>query len=387
MPLPHAKTAPQSGAGRAAARSAPDGRSSAATRVAAGPALQAFRRRLLGWFRRAKRDLPWRQTHDPYRIWLSEVMLQQTRVATVLPYYARFLRRWPTLRDLARARPEEVLRLWAGLGYYRRARDLHRAAREVVAHHRGHFPGEMEGALALPGVGRYTAAAVLSMAYGARHAVVDGNVARVLARLGALRGDLRAPRRWRQLEGEAQRLLAPSAPGEWNQAMMELGATVCTPRAPRCGDCPVASGCTAYRLGIAAALPEKRRERAPRDVGIAAAVLLDRRGRTLLVRQDAGLFSRLWQFPAVEVRRDAPSELAAHVRRMCGNHRSGLQLAALPPARHGVTHHRITLMPFLAKVERLPRVAGARATPLHRLDRLPISSATRKIALAARRAT
>src|ERR1700693_1540441 len=182
--------------------------------------LRAFRRRLLEWFREHRRDLPWRRTNDPYRIWISEVMLQQTRVAAVLPYYKRFLARFPSVRALARAREAEVLKYWAGLGYYSRARLLHRAAKEIVARHRGRFPRDVDSTRALPGVGPYTMAAVLSIAYDVPLAVLDGNVARVLARLGALRGDLRAPQRWRELEARAKRLLDIRAPGDWNQAMM-----------------------------------------------------------------------------------------------------------------------------------------------------------------------
>jgi A/G-specific adenine glycosylase len=349
--------------------------------------LPEFRRRLLDWFARRKRDLPWRRTGDPYRIWLAEVMLQQTRVAAVLPYYRRFLRRFPTLEALARARAEQVLRRWAGLGYYSRARNLLRAAKVLRARHQGRFPREMEAALRLPGIGRYTAAAVLSIAYGASCAVLDGNVARLLARLEALRGDLRAPRRWRQLQGVAQNLLAPEAPGDWNQAMMELGATVCRPRAPRCGACPVAPWCRAYRLGIAETLPTAGKKRTPARVQIAAAVLLDARGRTLVVKdtdgRDGALFSRLWQFPALQVSRLRKAELARHLRsglgKACG------ELLSLPKARHTVTFRDITLAPYLVRVARLPKVRGARTPPLAKLDRLPISNATRKIAATALR--
>src|SRR5437899_9618319 len=178
-------------------------------------------------------------------------MLQQTRVTAVVPYYRRFLARFPTVRALARARSEEVLKLWAGLGYYSRARNLHRAANELVAGPSGRFPRELEAALRLPGIGRYTAAAVLSIAYGEPHAALDGNVARVLARLFAVRGHLRAPPRWAQLQSAAQKLVAPYAPGDCNQAMMELGASICTPRSPRCVECPVSRWCRAYQLGLA----------------------------------------------------------------------------------------------------------------------------------------
>src|SRR3984893_2691485 len=190
----------------------------------AAAALPSFQAQLLGWYADAKRDLDWRRTRDPYRVWISEIMLQQTRVAAVLPYYRRFLARFPTVNALARARRESVLHSWAGLGYYSRARNLHRAAKEIVARHCGEFPRRMEEALALPGIGHYTAAAVLSIAYGEPHAVLDGNVARVLARLGAIRGDLRRPKRWRELAGAATALLPaqsvsdaepPSRPGDW----------------------------------------------------------------------------------------------------------------------------------------------------------------------------
>jgi A/G-specific adenine glycosylase len=349
--------------------------------------LPEFRQRLLAWFSHRKRDLPWRRTGDPYRIWLAEVMLQQTRVAVVLPYYRRFLRRFPSLAALARARAEQVLRRWAGLGYYSRARNLLRAAKVLRARHRGRFPRQMEAALRLPGIGRYTAAAVLSMAYGASCAVLDGNVARVLARLEALRGDLRAPRRWRQLQGLAENFLAHEAPGDWNQAMMELGATVCTPGAPRCTACPVSPWCRAYRLGIARSLPTARKKRSPVRVQIAAAVLLDARGRTLVVKdtdgRDGALFSRMWQFPALEVSPLQKDELARHLRPLFG--RDYGELLSLPPARHTVTFRDITLTPYLVRVTRLPKVRGVRTPLLAKLDRLPISNATRKIAVIALR--
>ncbi|MGH9756149.1 MAG: A/G-specific adenine glycosylase, partial [Candidatus Acidiferrales bacterium] len=199
-----------------------------------------MQRQLLAWFRAHKRDLPWRRSKNPYRIWIAEIMLQQTRIAVVLPYYRRFLRRFPGVESLARAREAEVLKMWSGLGYYSRARNLHRAARQIVTHHSGNFPRALEDALALPGIGTYTAAAVLSIAYDAPLAVLDGNVARVLARLGAMRGDLRAPQRWKHLQNLSQRLLAKQSAGDWNQALMELGETICTPQSPRCESCPVA---------------------------------------------------------------------------------------------------------------------------------------------------
>jgi A/G-specific adenine glycosylase len=350
------------------------------------PEIGKFRRRLLAWFSARKRDLPWRRTKDPYRIWLSEIMLQQTRVAAVVPYFESFLLRFPDMQALARARDEAVLSHWAGLGYYSRARNLLRAAQEIDALHGGRFPSEYDAALALPGIGRYTAAAVLSIAYGKPLAALDGNVARVLARLGAVRGELRAPTIWRKLEATAQELLAQEAPGDWNQAMMELGATVCTPKSPKCGECPVAKWCRARKLGIAEELPDARKKRAPVKITLAAAVLVDPRGRTLLVRRtggDGALFSRMWQFPALETSADASSDLVQHLQEKFGVIIADEQMTRLKTARHAVTFREIRLEPFLIRVDYLPKIAGARTPLLGRFGKVAVSNATRKIAKAA----
>ncbi|HXW61426.1 MAG TPA: A/G-specific adenine glycosylase [Candidatus Acidoferrales bacterium] len=344
-------------------------------------------RRLLTWFRRHRRNLPWRDRRDPYRIWVAEIMLQQTRVAAVLPHYNRFLERFPTVESVAAARQQEVLRLWSGLGYYRRAQNFHRAAQEIVASHGGRFPRTLKAALALPGIGRYTAAAVLSIAYDVPLAALDGNVARVLARLGAVRGDLRAALRWRQLGKTAEHLLAQQAPGNWNQALMELGEVICTPQTPRCGDCPLLRFCLAQARGLTEQIPAPRRKRASVSLRIAAAILRDSSRRTLLVRdptaRGSALFSRLWQFPAVEVTREPLVELEGHLRRTLKLDSAPLKLEALPAARHGVTFRNITLLPFLARVAELPRLPRTRILAFDHIDRLPISSATRKIAAAA----
>jgi A/G-specific adenine glycosylase len=322
-------------------------------------------------------------------------MLQQTRVVAVIPYYERFLRRFPTIDTLANARTESVLQFWAGLGYYSRARNLHRAAKEIMTRHGGEFPATREEALALSGIGNYTAAAVLSLAFGAPHAVLDGNVARVLARLGALRGELRAPKRWSEFTSAAETLLAPGAPGDWNEAMMELGATVCTPRAPNCMACPVRSACRAYALGIQDEVPPKRSKRATERVTLAAAVLLDPRGHTLLIRPAANavkreaeaLFSSLWQFPSVIVEKDAREELAGELMKLSGVSRSAskLEMHALTRARHTVTFREITLEPYLMRVVKLPAPDDAqrKIVPLDGVRRLAVSSATRKIAVSA----
>jgi len=346
------------------------------------PARADFQRRLLGWFRRHRRDLPWRSSRDPYRIWVAEVMLQQTRIAAVIPYYDRFLARFPTVETLAGAPLQEVLKFWAGLGYYSRARNLHNAAKKVAADHGGEFPRELEAALALPGIGRYTAAAVLSIAYDVPLAVLDGNVARVLARLGALGGDLRALGRWQLLANTADELLARRAPADWNQALMELGQIICTPQSPTCSECPVAQSCSAYALKLVRKIPAPRKKRAPVKIQIAAAILRDPAGRTLLVKDpgahDGVLFSRMWQFPAVEVKSDPATELEQHLRNTLGIAVPSLE--PLAAARHGVTFRNITFLPFLARVAHLPKRARTRILPLCRVSAIPVSSATRKIA-------
>ena len=350
-----------------------------------GRALKTFQKQLLAWFRAHQRDLPWRRSRDAYRIWVAEVMLQQTRIAAVMPYYHRFLARFATVRSLALAHGAEVLKLWSGLGYYSRARNLHRAAKIIVAQHESKFPRTLDAALELPGIGTYTAAAVLSIAYDVPLAVLDGNVARVLARITAIHGDLRAPNNWRALMAAAQNLLATQAPGDWNQSLMELGEVICTPQSPRCAECPVASHCRAYAQGLTNKIPAPRRKRAPVQMKIAAAILRDPRGCTLLI-QDPGahdqvLFSRMWQFPAVEIKRHAKAELEAHLRSTLAI--TKISLEELPAARHGVTFRNITLLPFLVNVPELPTLPRTRILPLKNLAKLPISSATRKIAAAA----
>lgn len=360
--------------------------------------LKRFRSGLLAWFHRNKRALPWREHRDPYRIWISEIMLQQTRVAAVIPYYDRFLRRFPTIQALARAQIESVLQFWAGLGYYSRARHLHQAAKQIVAQHHGEFPRTMDEALTLPGIGAYTSAAILSIAYGFPTAVLDGNVARVLARLGAVRGDLRAPNRWSTLKHAADTLLDAENPSDWNESMMELGATVCTPRAPRCYECPVAEFCRARAMGIQDNLPAKRTKRASEQVTLAAAVLLDAKGRTLLVRpaaknvdaESAALFSRLWQFPALVVRGDAQIELSEKLRVLSKSkiNMRKLEMHPLGAASHTVTFRRITLVPFRVRVARLPAADGVtkKQIELKAVTKLAVSSATRKIAALATKA-
>jgi A/G-specific adenine glycosylase len=293
---------------------------------------------LLAWFDRHRRDLPWRRSSDPYAIWLSEVMLQQTRVETVLPFYHRFLARFPTVEALAAAELPEVLALWSGLGYYRRARQLHAAAREIAA--AGAFPATLEGLLALPGIGAYTAAAVASIAFGIAAPVMDGNVERVLSRCLALDEDPRAAGARRQLLAAAAELLDPRRPGDSNQALMELGATLCSPRNPKCLLCPLRSGCRAAREGDPERYPVPKMKRASERLRLLVAVVEDASG-VLLFRRPEGsaLLAGTWELPwvtlaenGVEVAGDPRSRLAG---RYGGVWTLGPRSAGV---RHGITY-------------------------------------------------
>jgi len=310
------------------------------------PDARALRARLVPWYRAARRDLPWRDTRDAYRVWISEAMLQQTRVETAVDYWRRFVARFPTMADLAAAGEDEVLALWSGLGYYDRARKLRAAARAIVERHGGRFPAERAAALELPGVGPYTAGAVLSIAHDLSEALVDGNVARVLCRLFGIEGDpARAPAKGRLWE--LARALVPreGGAGEWNQALMELGALVCTPRAPHCADCPLARDCVALRDGLVDELPRARGPRAP--IAVELTVLLARRdGRWLLERRPAGgRMAGLLQFPTCELSRSAgaPGELFP---RACHGLVRGRELGRIS---HAITHHRIRARVFAAR--------------------------------------
>jgi A/G-specific adenine glycosylase len=332
---------------------------------------------LLAWFRRHRRDLPWRRTRDPYAIWVSEVMLQQTTVKAATPYYQAFLARFPAVGDLAEAPEEEVLALWSGLGYYHRARNLQRGARHVVRCHGGRFPRSLEAALAVPGVGLYTASAVLSIAYGQPLPVVDGNVRRVLSRLFALRGP-----EWRKdgpYYDRAEEILDRAAPGDWNQALMELGAMVCTARKPACPACPVRGSCEARALGIQEDLPEGRARRAPVAVTLAAA-LIERDGRILLVRRGEGrLMGRFWEVPQTSL---VPTGRPDLVRELKEAH--GLEVAVgalVGQARHAITFRRIRVDVYAARLRREPPRDGERFAWVApgEIGALPTSSLTRKV--------
>jgi A/G-specific adenine glycosylase len=314
-----------------------------------------LRRALLAWYRRHARDLPWRRTRDPYAIWVSEVMLQQTRVETVLAYYGRFRERFPTLEVLAGAPASRVLKAWEGLGYYGRARRLHRAARETWTRHRG-LPATRAGLRGLPGVGAYTADAVAAIAYGERCLPVDGNIRRVLARLFDLAA--RRDEDYREIGAPLLAGLRREAVGAMVQALMELGALICLPRRPHCADCPVRAFCRA----LAAGTIERRPLRAPRPKAphhaVAILLLRDPRGRVLLQqRAPEGLLGGLWELPGGKIHAGEGREHAVRreLREELGIRRVR-ELRYLGAVDHAYSHFSVTLHLFAGTTDELPRV-------------------------------
>lgn len=345
------------------------------------------REALLRWFDAHKRELPWRGTRDPYAVWVSEVMLQQTRVETVIPYYHRFLERFPTPQALAEASEDEVLSRWSGLGYYRRARLLHAGVREVVERYGGRVPEDPQARRSLPGVGRYTAGAIGSIAFDRPEPIVDGNVARVLARLRGVDTPLGRAATERRLWDEAAWLAEGPRPGDLNQALMELGARVCTPSAPACDECPLAAGCVARRQGRTAELPVPKPKRAPTPVGLAAVVATvgGRGGRPLrvwLVRGRGALFGGLWSPPMCET--DEGTDRAA-ARRALREQGIAARLGSQPHARveHVLSHRRLDVGVWRATAARASRGAERRAVSLEELPSLGVSALTRKLLRAA----
>lgn len=330
--------------------------------------LSGLRRSLLRWFSRSKRSLPWRRTRDPYAIWVSEAMLQQTTVATVIPYYERFMNRFPDLASLARAEEDEVLALWSGLGYYSRARNLRHAARQILETHGGGFPRDVETAMTLKGVGRYTASAVTSMAYGTPAAVVDGNVRRVLSRLHAV-----ANLRDSEALAKAQSVLSTRSPGAWNEAMMELGAVVCTPRNPRCDACPIAASCRGRERAEYWSAGRSRRPTVPTVVEIA---LVQRGGKILLTRNpEGGLMGGLYELPHGGLpRKTAPAERLRD--RYQGTLRIEREVAVT--FRHAITHHRIEARVFRADLAARSRLLGGSFHGIPEALALPLGALTRK---------
>jgi A/G-specific adenine glycosylase len=342
-----------------------------------------IQRDLLAFYDRSRRDLPWRQSGNPYAVWVSEVMLQQTRVSTVLRYFPAWMTRFPSVRALAGAKEADVLHAWQGLGYYSRARRLHGAAKAVVERHGGELPSDPQALRALPGLGPYSAGAIASIAFGLPEPIVDGNVVRVLSRAFGLRGDPEKAPLKRALWKLARDLVPRRRPGDFNQALMELGATVCTPRAPLCDRCPLRARCVARSEGLVEKLPELKRREAPTQVRVAAAVVRAR-GRVLVVQvpDDAPRWAGLYTFPQVErAASEAAEDAAARaVREQAGLAVQVVQRSAI--VNHTITRFRITLEAFDATVE----VSKARPTgrasfvPPRRLGELAMPAPHRKLA-------
>ena len=360
-------------------------------RIAANSSPRKVVRILLRWFAAHARDLPWRRTRDPYSIWISEVMLQQTQVATVIPYYERWLRSLPTVCALATAAPQRVLKLWEGLGYYTRARNLHAAARHIVAQRDGRFPDALDELLKLPGVGRYTAGAVASIAFNQPAPILDGNVTRVLTRLHGIaedpRGKMTSARLWQLAQGlvsvAAETNPAPRIRGmvlsgscsALNQSLMELGALVCTPRAPRCGECPLRGFCVAHRTGRAGELPcagPRARVVQKRVV----AFVLERRGRFLLRQRPAGgVNAGLWEFPTAELSGNRTPAAAA--RSQFG---AATEVEPLIVLRHSITSQRISLHAVRVHCNGDAVLPAGRWCTVKALRTLPLARAHRRVA-------
>ena len=345
---------------------------------------KGFAAQIVSWYSKHKRDLPWRRdAHDPYRVWVSETLLQQTQVTTVMPYYGRFLKRFPTLRALATAPLDDVLKTWEGAGYYARARNMHRAAQDIVARFSGKIPETVEDLLTLPGIGRYTAGAIASIAFNHAAPVLDGNVTRVLCRYFDIRGDPKSGSTRRELWSLAEALLPRGRADKFNQGLMDLGATICTPHSPDCVACPIRRGCAGRRLGIQEQLPAKPKQKPLPHHQIAVGVIW-KRGKVLIAKRFAkDLLGGLWEFPgghqepgeslAECVEREIREEVALDVQ-------VGNEFAAVD---HGYSHFSITLHSFHCRwIRGRPRAIGCAdckwVTP-HDLVRFAFPAANRKI--------
>ncbi|HYV36478.1 MAG TPA: A/G-specific adenine glycosylase [Gemmataceae bacterium] len=352
--------------------------------LSAGFLTAQLRRPLLAWFQRQRRDLPWRNTRDPYHIWVSEIMLQQTQAATVIPFFQRFLQTFPTVQALAAADEQQVLRLWEGLGYYRRARHLHQAARQLAAANGEHLPDDPEVWRELPGIGRYTLGAILSQAFDRRLPILEANSIRVLCRLFAVRRSPKENEVQKLLWTYAEKILPRRQVGDFNQALMELGALICTPTAPACESCPIKAVCQARKLGIQEDLPVRSASPKTETVN-EVAVVVRRRSKVLVVqRQDEGRWANMWEFPHDALQPGESHEAAAArwLPAMTGIDADlGLELTTLT---HTVTRYAITLVCLEAAYRR------GRFRPTHyqqglwlepsQLAQLPLSSPQRRLA-------
>ena len=331
-----------------------------------------FTQTILSWYDQGHRDLPWRRTQDPYRIWISEIMLQQTRAETVVSYYERFLARYPTVQDLASAPEEELLKAWEGLGYYSRARSLQKAAKEIVARYGGQLPADLEKLRALPGIGDYTAGAIASIAFGIPAAAVDGNVERVLCRWDAITDEVGTPAVRRQIAARAQALVPRDRPGAFANAMMEMGATMCTPKNPKCLLCPVREGCLGFAQGIVQELPRKAKKKAQR-VETRAVLLIFCENHVLVVKRQEKLLGGLFVFPDVPEESD-PARLCQALEAL------GIRAAydeKLGHARHVFTHLIWEMDVHALVADARPEVPGGQWVSRDELAALPLPTAVK----------
>jgi A/G-specific adenine glycosylase len=334
-----------------------------------------FHKKLLDWYDKNQRDLPWRKTKNPYHTFVSEMMLQQTQVKTVIPYYEKFIRELPDWNALAKAPEEKVLKLWEGLGYYRRARNLKAAAQRVVADFKGRLPDTREEILKLPGVGPYSAGAILSIAYQKPLPLVDGNVVRVFSRLFLLRGNLKTGTGLKKVWDLAEKRVHPKRPGDYNQALMELGATVCLPENPQCLLCPLFSLCGAARKGIQNELPESEKSRETEEV-LVAAILVEKKGKFLVRKRPEGerWLKGLWEFPSREGK-----TFEQALRQLEKQWKVKAWRKELQELKHQITHHKIHMRLYRAQAGGGKTPAGSKWVSPAQLDSLPFSSAQSKL--------
>ncbi|MCG6878997.1 MAG: A/G-specific adenine glycosylase [Deltaproteobacteria bacterium] len=344
--------------------------------------MNTLQKELLNWYQKHHRPLPWRKTSDPYRIWVSEVMLQQTQVKTVIPYYQRFISAFPGPEKLAEAEMQAVLKRWEGLGYYARARNLHRAAQEITHRYDGALPQDHETLKTLPGIGDYIAAAVSSIAFGQPHAAVDGNVKRVLARFNMIDLPVNDPKAAKHFKPFADDLLDEKRPGVFNQAMMELGALVCTPANPKCTECPLARTCRAFKANAVNAYPRKIKKGRIPEHHVAVGIIWKNSRALITQRKQEGLLGGLWEFPGGKVMDgETPSE--ASIREI--KEEVNLVVEAkerIARVRHAYTHFKIVLDVFQCHYQsgrvKLKGPVDFRWVRLHELEKFPFPGANRK---------
>lgn len=346
----------------------------------------AFRRAVSRWHRVHGRNLPWRDERDPYRVWLREIMLQQTTVTAVIPYLDRFLSRFPTLADLATAEEADVLRQWEGLGYYSRARNLHKAAKILIEDHKGEWPREAEALEQLPGIGRYTAGAIASFAFDRPAAIVEANTERLYCRLMGYEDDPRSTAGRKALWGFAQSLVPRTRPGQFNQALMDLGATVCTPQQPSCETCPVSAWCEAARLGLQTELPRLTKRPEITEVVEAAVAVRGTNGWLLRRRAVGERWAGLWDFPRFSLD-DSAATAALPIRELAEGvwQQTGIRIdpqEQFAEFRHSVTRYRITLRCFLAEPIEAAELArdDLAWVPTARFQQFPLSKTGRELA-------